>query len=136
MAGSFLDDPDLGQRAMLRRQWHLFALLRTGWYRDRCIEDQTATAVQRCSVFTEFQIRRILNRIGSKVDTTHVVTRFVAVTWYGRDGIVVLGVMIAMMVMTSMRFNCRMDTIELAIGMSVMPATAKDAVNQHRQNCR
>ncbi len=133
MAGSLLDDPDLGQRAVLRRRRRFFALLRTGCRGERCTEDQTAAAVQCCNLFMELRRRRMLNRIGSKVDTNHFVTRFVVVTWCGRDGIVVLG---AMMLMTTMRLTRRRDTVELSIGMGVMPATAKDAVNQHRQNCR
>jgi len=135
MAGNLLDDPDLGQRAMLRRQRCFFALLRTGWCRHCRIDDQAA-AVQRCGVFLEFQSRRILNRIGSKIDTTYIITRFVMLTWYGRDGIVVLGAVLVMMDMTRMRFTRRIDAIRLAIAMGVMPATAKDTVNQHRQHCR
>ncbi|HQX51599.1 MAG TPA: hypothetical protein PK992_15505 [Planctomycetaceae bacterium] len=87
-------------------------------------------------MFLEFQSRRILNRIGSKIDTTYIITRFVMLTWYGRDGIVVLGAVLVMMDMTRMRFTRRIDAIRLAIAMGVMPATAKDTVNQHRQHCR
>ena len=135
MVGSLLDDPDLGQRAMLRWQRRILELLRIFPRQSCCVENLQAATFE-CNNFL-IQIERICasHQLGDKIDATHIVTRFFVITWFGRNRIVLFSAKIVVMPVTRMCFSRRMDAIEFAVSMDVMPATSNDAVDQHRQQC-
>ena len=101
MARSLLDDPDLGQRAMLRRQWSIAALQSTRGCSDCRIEDKTATVIQRCNAFMQSRRKLVSNRLGNHIDTWRVVARLIVFQWCGNNGIFVFGAMIMLMVMAT-----------------------------------
>ena len=100
MVGRFLDNPDLGERAVLRRSETSMALLRISRRSDSRIADQNATSVPFCDLRLQIKRRFVSNRLSGKIDTTHIVTRFVVFTWRGDNWIVAFGALIVSMSMT------------------------------------
>ena len=135
MVGSLLDDPDLGQRAMLRWERRVFELWWIFPRQSRFVEELQATTVECNHFLIQIERKCASNQLGDKIDATHIVTRFFVITWFGRNRIVLFSAKIVVMPMTRMCFSRRMDAIEFAVSMDVMPATSDGAVDQHRQQC-
>lgn len=74
MAGSLLDDPDLGQRAMLRWQRRVFELWRISPRQRCCVEDLQAATVECNNLLIQIESKCVSNRLSDKIDATHIVT--------------------------------------------------------------
>ena len=90
MDGSSLDNPHLGERAVLRRSERIHALMDILHTRDVRIGNENAFGAQCGDLFVNAQLARIANGLRGHINTMNTVARFVVMTGRRSNGIRIL----------------------------------------------
>lgn len=135
-----LDNPNLNQRAVLLRRWHLMRSTECSQQCERIAMRNAPVRFRNGERCGKFKCQRDAKRFYRKKHATHFVARGVMFAWSRNTrrgfspGISRTMVVLAFMTMhvnTNIRSFASVDMID----MRMMPATAKNAVYQHRQQC-